>query len=383
MLQFQTGKLLQSLEDLHQKGFTGAAYVDVSINSQNTVRSQIIFFKEGAITYVGEALPNPTHFSQDIGKRLNLKIMNAAIKMAEKKVKDSNSIHAYLSIYTRINLFEWNEIETLMYNQAVLRLDLLLPYEGRLVVNPQTAFDLVYGEDRHGLDWQKLKTSLEKRQQAWAALAPDIPSMDAVPHTIRVNKTHTVDDVFAQQHLQTWIDGQRSLLQIAAEAKQDPLALGKQYLQWHKQGWITFTGGQPEIVAPLIGSERKDLPVILSVDDSLVVQTLIKRAIGEYYQVLTANSAIDALHVLNNNSVELLLLDVTMPDIDGFELCRTVRSIGQFQDLPVIMLTAKDGLLNKMKGQMAGSTHYLTKPIEKEKLLAAIEKYIPSPQVSR
>lgn len=383
MLQFQAGKLQQSLEKLHQDCFTGAAYIDVSINSHNTVRSQVVFFKAGAITYVGDTLPNPSEFSQDIGKKLNLKIMNAAIKMAEKKAKDPASIHAYLSIYTRINLFKWNDLEKLMYNQTVLRLEQLLPYEGRLVVNAQVAFDLAYGEDRHGLDWQKLKLSLEKRQQAWTALAPDIPSIDAVPHPIRVNKAHAVDDVFAQQHLQTWIDGQRSLLQIAAEARQDPLELGKQYLRWHKLGWITFTSDQPEIVGQPTSSERTDLPVILSVDDSLVVQTMIKRAIGEYYQVLTANSAIDALHVLNNNAVELLLLDVTMPDIDGFELCRTVRSIGQFRDLPVIMLTAKDGLLNKMKGQMAGSTHYLTKPVEKEKLLDAIEKYIPSPQVSR
>ncbi|ABW30045.1 response regulator [Acaryochloris marina] len=385
MLQFQAGQLQQSLEELRQDAFSGAAYIDVSINTQNIVRSQVAFFKEGAITYIGNDLPNPIDFSQEIGKLLNLKIINAAIKMAEKKVKDPTSIHSYLSIYTRINLFTWEQIEKLIFNQTVLRLDQLLPYEGRLVTNAQAEFDLCYGEDRHGLDWQQLQATLVKRQQAWTDLEPDIPSIDAIPHPIQINKNHAVDDAHAQKHLQTWIDGQRSLLQIASEMKQDPLALGQLYLRWHKLGWITFTGAQPKITAQPSTTEQKGLPVILSVDDSLVVQTMIKRAIGDHYKVLTANSAIDALQVLNNNSnsVELLLLDVTMPDVDGFELCRTVRSIPQFQNLPVIMLTAKDGLLNKVKGQMAGSTHYLTKPVEKETLLNAIEKYIPSPQMSR
>ena len=385
MLQFQAGKLKKSLEKLRQDHFSGAAYIDVSINTHSTVRSQVAYFKEGAITYIGDSLPNPIDFSQDIGKLLNLKIINAAIKMAEKKVKNPTSIHAYLSIYTRINLFKWDQIEKLMFNQAVLRLDQLLPYEGRLVTNAQAEFDLCYGEDQHGLNWQQLQATLEKRQQTWAALAPDIPSIDAVPHPIQINKNHPVEDLQARQHLQNWIDGQRSLLQIASEMKQDPLALGQLYFRWHKQGWITFMGDQPKITAQPTAPERKELPVILSVDDSLVVQTMIKRAIGDHYTVLTANSAIDALHVLNNHSssVELLLLDVTMPDVDGFELCRTVRSIPQFQNLPVIMLTAKEGLLNKVKGQMAGSTHYLNKPVEKETLLNAIEKYIPSPQMSR
>lgn len=70
-----------------------------------------------------------------------------------------------------------------------------------------------------------------------------------------------------------------------------------------------------------------------------------------------------------------------MPDIDGIEFCKTVRGISKFRDLPVIMLTAKDGLIDKVKGQMAGSTHYLTKPVRKEKLLNVIEKNLPSSKV--
>jgi twitching motility two-component system response regulator PilG len=91
-----------------------------------------------------------------------------------------------------------------------------------------------------------------------------------------------------------------------------------------------------------------------------------------------ASNAVDALNMIYNNPIALVLLDVTMPDIDGLDMCRTLRSIPKFRNLPIIMLTAKDGLIDKLKGQIAGSTQYLTKPFEKEELLEIIDKYVNS-----
>ena len=65
-----------------------------------------------------------------------------------------------------------------------------------------------------------------------------------------------------------------------------------------------------------------------------------------------------------------------MPEIDGLELCRTVRSIPQFRDLPIIMVTARDGFFDKVKGKFAGSSDYLTKPFDAEQLRQIVAKYI-------
>jgi twitching motility two-component system response regulator PilG len=94
------------------------------------------------------------------------------------------------------------------------------------------------------------------------------------------------------------------------------------------------------------------------------VQTTIKRALGDRYQVLLASNAVDALKVINTTAIALLLLDVTMPEIDGLEFCRTVRSLPKFKNLPIIMLTARDKFSDKLRGQIVGVTHYLTKPVE-------------------
>ena len=109
-------------------------------------------------------------------------------------------------------------------------------------------------------------------------------------------------------------------------------------------------------------------PIVLAVDDSKVTQETIKAFIGKNYNVLVANNAGEALALMYKHPVAILLLDVSMPDIDGFTLCRTLRSLPQFRDLPIIMLTGRDRVFDKVQGRLAGATGYLTKPFDLEKL---------------
>lgn len=118
------------------------------------------------------------------------------------------------------------------------------------------------------------------------------------------------------------------------------------------------------------------MPTILAVDDSAVMQNMVKRALGSDYRVIVADNAVDALSVIYHERVSLLLLDVSMPGIDGLELCRTVRNIPQFEELPIIMLTARDGLFDKVQGRLAGATEYLTKPFEADQLRQVVKNFV-------
>ncbi len=149
----------------------------------------------------------------------------------------------------------------------------------------------------------------------------------------------------------------------------DVFQVAQSYLPWVQAGWVVIDNNSPLI-------PKKELPIILAVDDSPIMQVAIKRALSKQYQVLIASNAKDALMLLHRTDVELLLLDVTMPEIDGLEVCRTVRSITKFRDLPIIMVTAKDGFFDKVKGKFAGSTDYVTKPFNPEQLCQLVENHI-------
>ncbi|MEO0948030.1 MAG: response regulator [Cyanobacteria bacterium J06641_5] len=118
-------------------------------------------------------------------------------------------------------------------------------------------------------------------------------------------------------------------------------------------------------------------PTILCVDDSPIARALIKRTLGKSYQIKTCSSAADALNYLHQGKgeISLMLLDLTMPDIDGLELCRMIRKTEKFKGLPIIMLTARDGMMSRMRGHLAGTTDYLAKPVKPAELIAAVAQY--------
>jgi CheY-like chemotaxis protein len=298
--------------------------------------------------------------------------MDSALKVLESRVRNRDSVRELVEFINRFGLIKWEALEPALEKEIVLTLESCLTCSGTLKLDEKAVFDLSYGHDCHGFSWESLQKQLVQRQQKWQALLPLSP--DAIPSQGE-GTGELLDEV--KTHLESWVNGQRSLAVIATEVKMDPLELANTYNKLLMQGWIKL----PNASANAAGSTQtvgvSNRPVILSVDDSPIVQVSIQRAISDRYEVLCAKSAVEALNLLNTRKVELLLLDVTMPDIDGLELCRTIRNIGKFKDLPVIMLTAKDGFMDKVKGQFAGSTHYLTKPVDREKLLPVLEKYIP------
>lgn len=116
---------------------------------------------------------------------------------------------------------------------------------------------------------------------------------------------------------------------------------------------------------------------ILAVDDSPVMRQLIQKTLSGQYRVLLADNATDALTTIYQEpAIALVLLDVSMPGIDGLELCRTVRSLPQFQRLPIVMLTGRDKAFDRVQGQLAGASEYLTKPFNEAELRAVLDQWL-------
>jgi twitching motility two-component system response regulator PilG len=371
-LQYQAGQLYDLLANLQSERFSGAVYIDTTVNSNHKPKPRVLMLNNGEIVYGGLRIPNNNQeFVRMIGIKFSYNWAEAAIKYTAQKLQNSSSFRELLEQLVRIRVFKWEEIETLVHAQVVQVLEQALPHPGQLRLDSTVEFDLSYGSDSHGLGRSRVRQDVTMRQQEWAALAPVVPSMDAVPR-FSPSGLQAVTDSKVQQHLQQWVDGVRSLIDIAEQLDEDPLELARSYMAWAVSGWVTFRGDAPKTQAA--SATQKQSPIVLSVDDSLIVQTTIKRALGDRYQVLLTSSAVDALKVINTNPIALLLLDVTMPEIDGLEFCRTVRSIGKFKNLPIIMLTARDKFSDKLRGQIAGATHYLTKPVEPNQLLEIVDK---------
>ncbi len=115
---------------------------------------------------------------------------------------------------------------------------------------------------------------------------------------------------------------------------------------------------------------------ILVVDDEPINIQLITSALKDEYDILAALNGYDAIGQLKEHNPDLVLLDVMMPDLSGFEVCRIIKSDATFTEIPVIFLTALDSLEGELQGLELGGIDYLTKPINFDLLKLRVRNHI-------
>jgi twitching motility two-component system response regulator PilG len=115
---------------------------------------------------------------------------------------------------------------------------------------------------------------------------------------------------------------------------------------------------------------------VLVIDDSNTIRRSAEIFLKQGgYQVLLAEDGFDALSKVNDHEPDLIFCDILMPRLDGYQTCAIIKRNLKFANVPVIMLSSKDGLFDKARGRMVGSQDYLTKPFTKDQLLQAVEQH--------
>jgi len=116
---------------------------------------------------------------------------------------------------------------------------------------------------------------------------------------------------------------------------------------------------------------------VLVVDDSATIRKLISSKIElSGHEAICVSDGIEALEKIKEFVPDLVLLDIMMPQLDGYQVCKFIRSNEATKDVPIVMISGKDGFFDKIRGRMAGTTGYITKPFGPETLMKTIESYI-------
>lgn len=138
--------------------------------------------------------------------------------------------------------------------------------------------------------------------------------------------------------------------------------------------------GVPPKVIPFPSAVDASAAQVLVVDDSEMVRRAMTQKITQYgHRVDVAISGDDAMAMLLNGHYRLVFLDVMMPGVDGFEVCKRIKRSREYKDSAVYLLTSKDGILDKVRGAMSGCDGYLTKPLEGRVLRQVLDKYFDRP----
>ena len=118
-------------------------------------------------------------------------------------------------------------------------------------------------------------------------------------------------------------------------------------------------------------------PTIMIVDDSLTVRKITSRLLGrEGFKVMMAKDGLDALQLLGERIPEVILLDIEMPRMDGFEFAKTIKADSNFEHLPIIMITSRTAEKHRNRAAELGVEVFLGKPYQEEELLRNLRELL-------
>jgi chemotaxis family two-component system response regulator PixG len=136
----------------------------------------------------------------------------------------------------------------------------------------------------------------------------------------------------------------------------------------------SFTVKQPQ---------KQTAPLIACVDDSPQVCKILEEIITRHgLRFIKIQDAVQALPIIIQEKPDLIFLDLIMPIASGYEICTQLRRISAFAQTPVIILTGNDGLVDRVRAKVVGSTDFMSKPIVADRVMNMVRKYLRTPNLS-
>jgi len=125
-------------------------------------------------------------------------------------------------------------------------------------------------------------------------------------------------------------------------------------------------------------------PRVVCIDDGTSIRKAVEYILNQHgYEATSIGNPLKALSLVFQLKPDLILCDIAMPELDGYEICAMLRKSTAFRQTPIVMLTGKDGFIDRVKARMVGATDYLTKPFGENELLMLVEKYAGSGDPNR
>lgn len=134
----------------------------------------------------------------------------------------------------------------------------------------------------------------------------------------------------------------------------------------------------PSGATPLaVPAEDESWPLVLVVDDSPTIRKIVEVTLKrERIRVLGVGDGLSALAAVADKQPQLVLLDITLPGMDGYQICQALKQRPVSKNIPVVMLSGRDGFFDKVRGKLAGSTQYVTKPFDPAQLVKTVSKHV-------
>ncbi|OIP70015.1 MAG: two-component system response regulator [Oscillatoriales cyanobacterium CG2_30_40_61] len=229
------------------------------------------------------------------------------------------------------------------------------------------------------LEISPLLADIFKQVQEWKKFHPHITSPNQCPLITDRSKLQKTVRPKVFESLNQWADGQTSIRQISRYLHRDIVTVAKAIYPFVQQGLVQLLAVHTENIfnVPEPLNDRNRTPRIVCIDDDLVIRETVEIILREQgYEATAIGNPLKALSLVFQLKPDLILCDIAMPELNGYEICAMLRNSTAFRQTPIVMLTGIDGFIDRLKARMVRATNYLTKPFGDAELLTLVETYI-------
>lgn len=233
------------------------------------------------------------------------------------------------------------------------------------------------------MDAEQVIEASGKLWQAWQAAKIADRSPNSAPIIKQPEQLEANTNAKTYQALVKFLDGQHTLRDLSIVMRRNMVDITRSLIPYIQAGFVELENIPdlyPPVKIPQSGEESNGQgPLIACVDDSpIICQTLERILTQAGYQFLGINDALRAIAILLARKPDLIFLDLVMPNANGYEICGQLRKMSFFKNTPIVILTGNDGIVDRVRAKMVGSTDFLGKPIEADVVLHTIRKYLKS-----
>lgn len=232
------------------------------------------------------------------------------------------------------------------------------------------------------IDAEAVFKQIQPLNQAWknAKLTAYSPNKSPLIKQAELLQKNVSPSVY--QALANLLNGRYTLHDLARQMKRDIVQVTRPLLPYIQSGWVELVN-LPDFPSPVNISvpasfvRSAKAPLIACVDDSpLVCQTMAQLLSSEGYQFFGVTDGLRAIATLLSRKPDLIFLDLVMPNTNGYEICTQLRKLSMFRDIPIVILTGNDGIVDQVRARLVGASDFLSKPIEPETVLNVINKHL-------
>jgi twitching motility two-component system response regulator PilG len=335
---------------------------------QSLQQSWLIFFLNGQIIYCHREDDNLSRV-EDCLRHYRLEISLDKQQLASLG-KQNPLEYGYIWALLEQNLISPKMAENIIYRLVCETLfDLLRLHRGRFMFHQDTAI----APQLTTWEISPLVTQITQQLQEWYQLSPYIQSPEQLPILANTVRLHSSLSQATINKLKHWADGKTSLRQLARHLNRDILTVAKAIYPYTQQGWLKLTSAQPIHTQVLTKQKVK----ILCIDDTNTIGETVESILQpQGYETIVLTNPLEALSLIFQLQPNLILCEITMPELDGYQMCAMLRQSQAFRYIPMIMLTSEDKFIDRIRAKIVGATDFLTKPLIDTELLMVIEKYV-------